>query len=126
MRRGITVDLLTDEIMKGLQEYKSVAMDDVVTAAKKAANATKKEIEANAPRNKGNYAKSWKVTKIVHNSCEIRFVVHSKDHYRLTHLLEKGHATRNGGRTKAQPHIAPAEEHGNQMFLDDVKKMLSK
>lgn len=42
MRKGITVDLLADEIMQGLQEYKSVAMDDVVTAAKKAANATKK------------------------------------------------------------------------------------
>ena len=49
-------------------------------------------------------------------------VVHSKKQYRLTHLLEFGHAKRGGGRTKAQPHIAPAEKAGFDLLLSEVEK----
>ena len=44
------------------------------------------------------------------------------DKYRLTHLLENGHATRNGGRTRAFPHFAKGQE-----WLDkDAEEILRK
>ena len=52
--------------------------------------------------------------------------VHSPTRYMLAHLLEKGHAKRNGGRTRAIPHIAPAEQAGVQQLESLIRKALGK
>ena len=52
------------------------------------------------------------------------FAGHSPKKYQLAHLLEKGHAKRGGGRTKAMPHIAPAEENAVKELENDIKKAL--
>ena len=54
----------------------------------------------------------------------MRNTVHSKNRYQLAHLLEFGHAKRGGGRTKAQPHIAPAEENGINALEKAIEKAL--
>lgn len=40
----------------------------------------------------------------------------------LVHLLEKGHATLNGRRTNAYPHMAPAYENIEKDFIDRLEK----
>ena len=50
--------------------------------------------------------------------------MYSPKKYQLAHLLEKGHAKRGGGRTKAMPHIAPAEENAVKELENDIKKAL--
>lgn len=45
--------------------------------------------------------------------------------YRLTHLLENGHAKRNGGRVSPKVHIAPVEEELVSNYISRVEKRLS-
>ena len=85
----------------------------------------KKEIQQNAPKNTGDYAKSWAVKKTKESSEKLEVTVHSKNRYQLAHLLEYGHALRNGGRAKAQPHIAPAEEKGVGELEKSIERSLS-
>ena len=48
--------------------------------------------------------------------------MHNKTDYQLTHLLEFGHATRDGERTEAQPHIRPVEEKYSKEFEKRLRK----
>ena len=70
------------------------------------------------------YAKSWATKKVTENSHSLQMTVHSKNRYQLAHLLEKGHAKRNGGRVAGRPHIAPAEENGAELLTNLIKKEL--
>lgn len=126
MSRNLNVDDMASAIMKGLQEYAEVTDNEMKKAVRKTANSVKKEISENAPERTGAYAKSWTTIKVDETSHRLVVTVHSKEHYRLAHLLENGHALRKGGRTKAYPHIAPAEEHGEKMLEELLEKAIKK
>ena len=72
----------------------------------------------------GRYAKSWKVKTTAESSQSLEQTVYSPNRYMLSHLLEKGHAKRGGGRVRAIPHIAPAEEMGIEMLEGLIEKAL--
>ena len=120
----VRIDQMAHVIMEGLQEYADLATDDLKAAVKKAGNEAKKDIQANAPVKTGKYKGSWtvKTTKETSNAMEV--VVHSKNRYQLAHLLEFGHAKRGGGRTRAFPHIAPAEAKAAELLEKEVERAL--
>ena len=120
----VRIDDLADEVMKGLKDYAQLAVDDLKTAIKNAGETVKDEIEKTAPKKTGKYRKSWAVKKTNETSDSIKVVVHSKTHYRLTHLLENGHAKRGGGRVAARPHIAPAQKKGEEQLIREVERKL--
>ena len=124
MSKTVKIDDLAEEVMKGLTEYSKLATSDMKKAVRKAGNEVRSEIQANAPKDTGAYAKSWAVKKMKESSEKLEVVVHSKNRYQLAHLLEFGHAKRGGGRTKAQPHIAPAEENGINALEKAIEKAL--
>lgn len=72
-----------------------------------------------------HYPKGW-TYKIKKGRLDVEGVVHNKDHYRLTHLLEFGHAKRNGGRTAAFPHIAEVNEYAQKEVLKRLEEKLAK
>ncbi len=126
MGQTIRIDELADAVMNGLKEYAQLAAEDLKEDVKKAGKTVKQQIESTAPKKTGKYAKSWTVKKTRETSDSIQIVVHSKNRYQLAHLLEHGHAKRNGGRTRAFPHIAPAEQAGTEQLLKDIERDLKK
>ena len=120
-----SIDDMAAEIMRGLTEYADLADTAMKVAVKKTATSVKKEISANAPKRSGKYRKSWTTKKTKENSHTLEMTVHSKDRYQLAHLLEKGHAKRNGGRVSGKPLIAPAEAHGEEMLTQLIEEALS-
>lgn len=122
--RNVKIDDLATEIMDGLMKYKDLATEDMKKAVRKAGTQVKKDIQANAPKKTGAYSKSWTVKTTKETTESLELTVCSPRKYQMAHLLEKGHAKRGGGRTKAQPHIAPAEEAAIKQLESDIEKAL--
>jgi len=122
--RRISVDGLADAVMEGLREYAALATDDMKKAVQEAGKTVKQEISATAPRDTGAYAKSWAIKSVKETSDSLEVVVHSRKRYRLTHLLEHGHAKRGGGRVAGRPHIAPAEQKGIEQLEREIERSL--
>ena len=124
MSKKVKIDQLADAVAKELEEYKDLTTLEVKTAVKNAGNTVKKEISANAPVKTGRYAKSWRSKTTVETSTKLEVTVYSPSRYMLAHLLEHGHAKRGGGRVRAIPHIAPAEEAGEEKLVADIERAI--
>ena len=119
----VSVDGLADVVMKGLEEYAKLATDDMKKSVKDAGKFCKEEVSANAPVRTGKYKKSWKSKTTSENANAIQVTVYSSVP-RLPHLLEHGHAKRGGGRVRAIPHIALAEEAAEEKLIKEIEKAL--
>jgi hypothetical protein len=122
--KNVSIDDMSDAIMNELKEYADLAAADMKDAVKDTAKSVKKDIESSAPVRTGKYKKSWSVKNVNENANSIDVVVHSRNRYQLTHLLEHGHAKRGGGRVAGKPHIAPAEEKGRQKLIKVIEEKL--
>ena len=121
-RRRITSDQLASAVMEELEKYTGLTTDAMKAAVTDAGQTVLDEIRDIAPKRTGQYAQSWKVKKTRETDDALEVTVYSPTHYRLTHLLEHGHAKRGGGRVRAIPHIAPAEEKGEKRLMEDIEK----
>jgi len=113
----IDVNRLSAEINKSLKEYTSDVTKKLEISKKKVASEAVNELKATSPRRTGGYAKGWTQRKDGTSR-----IVYNKTHGSLTHLLENGHANRDGGRTAGIPHIAPVEQHAIEEFEAEVKR----
>ena len=124
MSRNVSIDEMSDAIMDELEKYKDLAADDLKDAVKETAKTVRKEIQANAPVDTGKYKKSSSVKNMHEDAESVDLVVHSRNRYQIAHLLEHGHAKRGGGRVAARPHIAAAEEKGEEQLVETIKQKL--
>ena len=125
MGRKIPISQLSAAVMEELEEYADLATEDMKSAVKKAAAPVRKDIEASAPRDTGDYAKSWAAKTTKESTNVLQVTVHSKNRYQLAHLLEFGHAKRGGGRVAARPHIAAAEEAGIEQLEREIERNMT-
>lgn len=130
MAKKIPVDRLSAEINKILTEYGDEVQENVNDAARRVTKSGAKAVKGNAQstfkisKNKEkNYAKGW-TSKFETGRLSAQGIIYNKDLPGLPHLLEKGHAKRNGGRTDGRPHIAPVEQKLIEDFVKAVKEAI--
>ena len=111
------INSLANEITRALRQYTNEVQEEVNEAAEEVATDAVDKLKQSSPERTGRYAKSWTKTKKGD-----KWIVHNKKHYRLTHLLEKGHAKVNGGRVGAKVHIAPVEHNAINDFIERVER----
>lgn len=121
---SIVVDNMANEIMKTLNEYKEVIEEEVQQAIEETSKEAVKELKNTSQKGKrGLYKKSWKREKERFKNGFCRTIIYS-DEYRLTHLLENGHALKRGGRTvgstRAFPHIKNVEVKSIKMLEEKI------
>ena len=112
---------LTKDLARELTRYSGLVKEEFEEAKKETAKNLVKDLKQTSPELTGDYRKGWKMKKEKDG-----YVVHNKTDYQLTHLLEKGHAKRDGGRVSPQVHIKPAEEKHIKEFLEKVEKAIRK
>ena len=98
------------DVKKILEQYQVDATEVMNKVIDEVAKEGSKRLRQSSPRRTGKYAKGWTQT-VEKGRLTISAIIHGKSGtYQLAHLLENGHLTRNGKRTKAISHIAPVEE----------------
>lgn len=125
MSKMIKPENLQDEVMKYLNEYREDIQEDVEEVTDKVTKEARDELKQTSPKgSRKRYYKGWSVKLQKKHKLRYEKVIWNKTDYQLTHLLEFGHATRNGGRTRAIPHIRPVEEKYNQKFIDLIEQKI--
>ena len=121
----IDIGALADTLAKELSLYTADIAEEVKAAAEETTNELLDNIRADAPKRKGKYKKAMAVKTTLENDFQkVNVWYVKKPYYGLPHLLEKGHAKRNGGRTQAFPHIEKNAEAAKQNFSLRVERVV--
>lgn len=112
---------IADQITRVLQEYTTEVEEGLEKEKEKAAKDGVKTLRATSPKRPGSgkYAKGWRAKRDGK-----AWVIHNATRYQLAHLLEKGHASRNGGRVPGKVHIAPVEEQVIRQYESGVERVI--
>ena len=123
MSKTVTPDGLSKAINDYLEKYSEDIEEDVENLSNELGKEARDELRQESQglfKGTGKYAKGWTVSKDRKKKTYYAVKVWNRTDYQLTHLLEFGHATRNGGRTRAFPHIRPVEEKFKIKFEKDL------
>ena len=123
--RRVNVDEMAEAIAQSMTEYADLSNEVMKQSVAEVSRSVKKDIQSGAPARTGKYKKSWTAKKMQEDANSLTMVVHSRDRYQIAHLLEHGHAGRNGDRVAAIPHIAPAEQRGAEELVSKIERGLS-
>lgn len=123
----MSVDQLSEAISRELTLYNKNVIDGVKKQAKQSMDQLVKDTKATAPvgKRKKHYKDSIKSKKVSENDRSVMYqwYVAGSD-YRLSHLLENGHALRNGGRVAGTHFIKNASDPILQAYLDAVEEVI--
>lgn len=110
------INNLASEIAKQVKAYTREVKEEIDQAKEEISKELVNNLKRDSPKKTGSYKKGWRIKKD-----KISNKIHNKTDYQLTHLLEKGHAKRNGGRVAPKIHIRPNEERAVKEFEKRIK-----
>lgn len=124
MARRVTIDNLASEIHKIVEEYCEGVVDGVDIGVQKTAQLGARALNAASGASFGGkkYRRSW-TSQFEKQRTHSSAVLYSTKPG-LPHLLEYGHAKRNGGRVPGRTHIAPVEQELIRVFEKEVKNSI--
>lgn len=125
----VSLDSLDEEIKKELENFNVEVVRATNESIKEAAREATRTLKKGGPyKNRtGKYARDWTTRQREKNKSVIEvqgYTVYNKKNYQLTHLLEHGHQSRNGGRVKEFAHIAPVNEQIGEMIASKIESKL--
>ena len=127
MSKSISTDQLSDALERELTLYNNEIIEGLKNEAKKSMKELVKRTKATAPvgNRQKHYRDSIKSKKISEDdrSISLLWYVDGPD-YRLSHLLENGHALRNGDRTEGTHFIKKASDPILEQYLQAVEEVI--
>lgn len=141
MYKTTPVEEFSDILRDYLDNYKEMIDEDVKECTKTTIRGAKTELSSISPISKtdvilkggelhpkGQYSRGWAIKTQTKGKGKYYQVIWNKDDYRLTHLLEFGHYSRNGT-TWVDPspksgHIRPIEEKYSVKFVDLLERKI--
>lgn len=118
----VRVDAFSRAVGDILESYADKVGDALGDVIKEVATQAKKDLAASSPKRTGRYAKGWRTEDTGTRLAPGQTVYNTKPG--LPHLLEFSHALRGGGRSVAQPHIAPVNDKIPQLIEEGLEKRL--
>lgn len=120
----------TNNISKAISDELKIYNSQVVEGMKKVNDECMKEFvddtKQDAPRGhrKKFYRNITSKTTLETPNKKVNTWYVKDPEYRLTHLIAFGHATKNGGRTKAQDFLTPNYEKLEKNFEEGIKEVI--
>lgn len=133
--KKISVDELTDEILEYMANFVDVTDEACEKGVLETADDVIKALRSAHPSGAGDwkrYNSGWTFRKEVKKRRSgIAAICYNAKYYRLTHLLEYGHAIINSGGRKVGeaaefPHIKPIEERAEKDLLANIKNWIGR
>lgn len=121
----VDVESIETQLARILNDYTEEVQEATEQTAEEIVNEGVSKLKATSPRKRGQYRRNWRLKREISGKGSAFIMYNTGKTASLTHLLEKGHVLKQGGRARAIPHIGPVEEWAVKEYENRLTRRLS-